>query len=414
MPRVFDRVSPGLLDRTAANSLNRALEMLEQLLSPRGGDDVNVTSRPGGLLIRNPNDPPNTWIVIQGAPVSPGTFESFAEADVDLATGNWAVASDGFSGSSTLQALVPDGWPDPPAGTVCPVAFAADDETLIILTPGGGGTGPPPTFTWVESSVTWSANQNDFPLSSVTAGTTHLNVNATANVTLTGITSPGTPYLLWIRNVGTSTLSITNADTASASGNRFRLARAVPLILHQDDAWAFLWSVSLNCWESLGGAFEPDASASNEGIVNLVNQTFGHGTKTMDAVIANWVATTAVGQVSSTTPPAGLASIQFTLGSGSSHNVTILQAGSPQFYNYMCLGGDGPGGIVAGAGTILFGTYDATAGTWGPCSLAQISAPGLHQNGVTSDLRPSGGGWFIGGLCMQAPPAPSGFTGAIP
>jgi len=139
MVRVFDRVNPGLLDRAAANSLNRALEMLETLAYPRGGDDVNVTSRPGGLLIRNPNDPPNTWIVIQGAPVSAGIFESFAEADVDLATGNWAPLDDGFSGSSTLQALVPDGWPDPPAGTVCPVAFAADDETLIILTPGGGG-----------------------------------------------------------------------------------------------------------------------------------------------------------------------------------------------------------------------------------------------------------------------------------
>src|SRR5215471_2976788 len=227
MPRLFDRVSPGLLDRAAANSLNRALEMLEALAHPRGGDDFNVTSRPGGLLVRNPNEPPNTWIVIQGAPVSAGIFESFAEADVDLATGNWAPLDDGFSGSSTLQALVPDGWPDPPAGTVCPVAFAADDETLIILTPGGGGTGGGGAMTWVESSVTWSANQNDFPLSSVTAGTTHLNVNATANVNLTGITAPAVPYVLWIRNVGTSTLSITNADTASASGNRFRLARAV-------------------------------------------------------------------------------------------------------------------------------------------------------------------------------------------
>src|SRR5215471_14994842 len=330
MPRVFDRVSPGLLDRTAANSLNRALEMLEVLLSPRGGDDVNVTSRPGGLLIRNPNDPPNTWIVIQGAPVSAGIFESFAEADVDLATGSWAPADDGFSGSSTLQALVPDGWPDPPAGTVCPVAFAADDETLIILTPGGTGGGGGGAMTWVESSVTWSANQNDFPLSSVTAGTTHLNVNATANVNLTGITAPAVPYVLWVRNQSaTNVLTLTNQDTASTSGNRFRLPHGQSVLLRQDDSIGLEYSVSGGCWvpmddwrgvevgDTVGspffhgitelnfgitGALGPtiqytqtnpgqvmiaiaDANATRLGLVNTVGQTFAGTKEFLDGVI---------------------------------------------------------------------------------------------------------------------------------
>src|SRR5262245_21270939 len=105
--------------------------MLESLANPQAGGAVNFTARPGGLVLREPDRPPDlVWIQIGTTP--PATaheMDDFAEVVPDQA-GAWLTPDDART-SADLLAYVPAGWTDPAAGDMVPCVFDAEEASLV-------------------------------------------------------------------------------------------------------------------------------------------------------------------------------------------------------------------------------------------------------------------------------------------
>src|SRR5262245_42431550 len=114
--------------------------MLESLANPQTGGVVNFTARPGGLVLREPDLPPDlVWIEIGTTPpATPHEMDDFAEVYPDQ-NGAWITPDEGRTGAE-LTAYVPAGWTDPGPGDVVPCRFDAEETNLVILATPGGGT----------------------------------------------------------------------------------------------------------------------------------------------------------------------------------------------------------------------------------------------------------------------------------
>jgi hypothetical protein len=322
MARSFDRIKPGLtIDRQTAATLNRALDLLEALALPRSTGEVGLVGRPGGISISDQRPFPEPWWVsIDDVGVTSSRYEAWTRVE-DQGDGSFALADDEQVGGPEFPAFVPDGWPQPAIGSVCPAIASTTGDALLLLTPAAqAGTalhptsvsyGPYLTQTYVGPDVSidltdigvvvnlgevyfqalrvsWAADQDDYDLDRTI---TFLNVEPTASgVTLTGIQHGANGRLLYVVNRDAlQDLTLAHDSASSTAGNRLQLPTGADAVLGQNEGIALYYSETDSCWfaldEAAGGATAPAFSGAR--VYNSTNQTItGNGlTDTSGAIL---------------------------------------------------------------------------------------------------------------------------------
>lgn len=100
---------------------------------PASGGGLHSAARAGAqVLVCDVAEP--VWLEITGPGVTSIRFEDWEER-TDDGDGGWVAPADGLTGSASLPAFVPPGWPDPSVGDFVLALPSGDGASLIMLTP---------------------------------------------------------------------------------------------------------------------------------------------------------------------------------------------------------------------------------------------------------------------------------------